>query len=378
MSKLLFTYGMVGGGIGSMIGESHRTGCALDGRSGIAAGCFSRDAEKNAAAGKACGLNASRVYGGYREMAKAEAVRADGIDFVIVVTPNVSHYEIAREFLLNGINVVSDKPLCITVAEALELESLSREKNLLFGVTYTYTGHDVVKLARELVRGGNLGRIIHVEARYAQDWLAGAVDGSLDTSKIWRLDPQYAGVSCTVADIGTHVENMISYITGLKIKRLSAVTERYGELNLDLAANILVEYDSGAYGAYWCTQAAAGHSNDLSFTIIGTEGSIEWGQENADTLKVAYRGQPPQTIHCEIPEAYVKAAEVLNLPAGHNGVSSAFANIYAAYIDALQARKSGASAEGYDFPTVTDGVSGMKFLHAAIESASRDAAWVTL
>ena len=256
----IIRYGMVGGGMKALIGEVHRKALKFDNRVELVAGCFSSHADRNAEVGVEYGLDPARVYANYEEMAKAEAAREDGIDFVSVVTPNNTHYAVCKAFLEAGINVVCEKPLCFTVEQAEELQKLSREKGLLFGVTYTYTGYVMSKVMKEMIAEGKIGKVVSVNAEYAQDWLLGELATGNNTQTniaVWRTDPAVSGAANCVGDIGTHIENYVHYVTGLKIKRLIATTNKYGKA-LDLNANIIVEYENGVNGAYWCSQVAAG------------------------------------------------------------------------------------------------------------------------
>ena len=374
-------YGMVGGGLNAFIGEVHRKALNFDTRAELVAGSFSSHADRNAATGEAYCLDPARVYASYEEMAKAEAAREDGIDFVSVVTPNNMHYPVCKAFLEAGINVVCEKPLCFTVAQAEELCRLSREKGLLFGVTYTYTGYTMAKVMKEMIAEGKIGKVIAVNAEYAQDWLLGELATGNNTQTniaVWRTDPAMSGAANCVGDIGTHVENFIHYVTGLKIKRLLATTNTYGKA-LDLNANVLVEYENGANGAYWCSQVAAGHYNGLVARVYGDKGALEWVQEDPEHLRYTPVDGPVQVLARGAGCVKEKAAATGRLPSGHpEGIYVAFANIYRNYVSALIARKNGEDAAGYDFPTVEDGLSGVRFIQAVVDSAASNAAWVEL
>ena len=374
-------YGMVGGGLNAFIGEVHRKALNFDTRAELVAGSFSSHADRNAATGEAYCLDPARVYASYEEMAKAEAAREDGIDFVSVVTPNNMHYPVCKAFLEAGINVVCEKPLCFTVAQAEELCRLSREKGLLFGVTYTYTGYTMAKVMKEMIAGGKIGKVVAVNAEYAQDWLLGELATGNNTQTniaVWRTDPAMSGAANCVGDIGTHVENFIHYVTGLKIKRLLATTNTYGKA-LDLNANVLVEYENGANGAYWCSQVAAGHYNGLVARVYGDKGALEWVQEDPEHLRYTPVDGPTQVLARGTGCVKEEAAATGRLPSGHpEGIYVAFANIYRNYVSALIARKNGEDAAGYDFPTVEDGLSGVRFIQAVVDSAASNAAWVEL
>ena len=375
----IIRYGMVGGGMKALIGEVHRKALKFDNRVELVAGCFSSHADRNAEVGVEYGLDPARVYANYEEMAKAEAAREDGIDFVSVVTPNNTHYAVCKAFLEAGINVVCEKPLCFTVEQGEELEALSREKGLLFGVTYTYTGYVMSKVMKEMIAEGKIGKVVSVNAEYAQDWLLGELATGNNTQTniaVWRTDPAISGAANCVGDIGTHIENYVHYVTGLKIKRLLATTNKYGKA-LDLNANIIVEYENGVNGAYWCSQVAAGHYNGLAVRVYGDKGALEWAQEDPEHLRYTPMDGATQLLARGTGCIKEKAAAQGRLPSGHpEGLVTAFANIYRNYVSALVAKKNGADAEVYDYPRVEDGVNGVRFVKAVVESAANGSTWV--
>ena len=375
----IIRYGMVGGGMKALIGEVHRKALKFDNRVELVAGCFSSHADRNAEVGVEYGLDPARVYANYEEMAKAEAAREDGIDFVSVVTPNNTHYAVCKAFLEAGIHVVCEKPLCFTVEQAEELQKLSREKGLLFGVTYTYTGYVMSKVMKEMIAEGKIGKVVSVNAEYAQDWLLGELATGNNTQTniaVWRTDPAVSGAANCVGDIGTHIENYVHYVTGLKIKRLIATTNKYGKA-LDLNANIIVEYENGVNGAYWCSQVAAGHYNGLAVRVYGDKGALEWAQEDPEHLRYTPMDGATQLLARGTGCIREKAAAQGRLPSGHpEGLVTAFANIYRNYVSALVAKKNGADAEVYDYPRVEDGVNGVRFVKAVVESAANGSTWV--
>ncbi len=374
-------YGMVGGGPGAFIGDVHRKAIALDGKARLVAGCFSSNPDNTRETGLALGLDPSRLYANYEEMAKAEGAREDGIDFVSIVTPNFTHYPIAKAFLENGINVVCDKPLTVEAHEAEELDRLAREKGLLFCVTYTYTGYPMVKQARQMIKRGDLGEIRFVNAEYAQDWLAGKLEDTGQKQAAWRADPAKSGKSNCVGDIGSHVENMAAYMTGLPIARLCARLDAFvsGRL-LDDNASIMVEYEGGAKGLYWSSQIAVGGDNGLRIRVYGSKASIEWAQEDPNYLKVSYLDKPTEILSRGRAALYPEAARFSRIPAGHpEGYFEAFANIYATFIDALVKKASGAALtqDDLDFPSAAAGLAGVRFIGKCVESSQAGAAWVT-
>ena len=374
-------YGMVGGSNKAFIGDVHRKALNFDPRAELSAGCFSTREELNKETGETYGLDPERVYSTYEAMAKAESAREDGIDFVVIVTPNATHYAAAKCFLEAGIHVFCEKPLCFTVEQAEDLKATSKAKDLLFGVAHGYTGYTMSKVMKEMIANGKIGKVIAVNAEYVQDWLLDELDprSTKETNlAVWRTDPEKSGISNCVGDIGTHIENYVAYITGLRIKRLLATTDKFGKA-LDLNANIILEYDNGAHGAYWCSQVAAGHCNGLAVRVYGDKGSLEWMQENPEVVRYTPKGDAPRLINRGTGAVKEKAAAFGRIPSGHpEGLYVAFANLYKEFLNAIEAKKAGKDASIFDFPTVDMGLEGVKYLHAVIESAAANSKWVEL
>jgi predicted dehydrogenase len=380
MSEVL-SFGMVGGGIGSLIGEVHRKAAIFDRKAKLVAGCFSRNYDNTLSTGKNLGLEVRRLYENFSEMAEREGAREDKIDFVTIVTPNNLHFEIAKAFLEKGINVICDKPLTLKVEEAEELANLAKKRDLLNCVTYTYSGYSMVKHAREIINQGEIGKIRMVMGEYLQEWLARPVEKKGNRQASWRTDPKYSGKSNCVADIGSHIENIISYVTDLEIDSLCANLDTFVKGRaLDDNAEILIKYTSGARGIYWCSQLAIGHNNGLKIRILGEKGSVEWEQENPDYLKVAFYGRPVQILSRGRDDLYPLASRVSRLPGGHpEGLYEAFANIYSNFSDALVAKKAGNICQKeIDFPTFEDGARGVKFINLCVESSQRGASWISV
>lgn len=374
-------YGMVGGGAGAFIGDVHRKSIGLDGAADLVAGCFSRSLPVTLETGGALGVAKERLYESYMEMAETEARRPDGIDFVSIVTPNSSHFAIARTFLDHGIHVVCDKPLTTDYGDAVELQNLAESKGLLFAVTYTYTGYPAVKYARELIAHGEIGDIRFVQAQYAQDWLAEAAETDPSNKQAgWRTDPAQAGISNCVGDIGSHIENMVSYVSGLEIESLSARLDTIVEgRKLDDNAVMMVNYKGGAKGVYWCSQIAWGHDNDLSFQIYGSKGSVSWRQEDPNYLQIVKQGEHVKTASRGRDDFYDHPSSYVRIPAGHpEGYFEAMGNIYKTFIGAVAVKKAGGtpSAQQLDFPTPRDGANGVKFIEKCVESSEKNSQWV--
>ncbi len=376
-------YGMVGGGAGALIGEVHRKAICLDNKALLTAGAFSRSYENTLQTGKSLLLAEERLYEDYTQMATAEASREDGIDFVCIVTPNNSHFAIAKTFLEHGIHVVCDKPLTTDYNQAIELSELAKSKGLLFAVTYTYTGYPAVKQAKQMISQGDIGAIRFVKAEYPQEWLAELAEANpANKQAVWRTDPAQAGISCCVGDIGSHIENMVSYVTGLEIESLAARLDTIVEgRKLDDNATIMLNYKGGAKGLYWSSQIAWGHENDLNFHVYGEKGSIGWRQEDPNYLEVALKGEPKKILSRGHDPFYPHPDSFIRIPSGHpEGYFEAFANIYSTFIDALVCVKNGGTPaqELLDFPTPLDGARGIEFIEKCVESSQNNSAWVTL
>lgn len=378
MAKL--RYGMVGGGPGAFIGDAHRKAISLDGTAGLAAGCFSRSPEKTQEQGKSLGIDPERCYGTYRDMAAAESAREDGIDFVVIVTPNNTHYEIAKAFLEAGIHVACDKPLVTSLAEAEELKRIADEKGLLFMVTYTYTGHVTMKYMRDLVKNGEIGTIRTVMAEYPQGWLYNEKEWGGKQGE-WRCDPEQSGRVNCLGDLGTHVENAVATVTGLKIKRVLAKMDVVVPgRKLDDNDQILVEYEGGATGINWTSQFAIGCDNSLRLRIYGSKGTLLWFQENPEEVTLIREDGIPSVIRRGYGVVTPGAAKYGRLPSGHTeGWLEAMGNLYDSFGACVQAKKENCfTPEMIDYPTIDEGVAGLKYVEACLESNEKGNVWVEL
>jgi predicted dehydrogenase len=372
---------MVGGGPGAFIGAVHRKAAALDGEIELVGGAFSSSPDRSRQQGGELGLSEDRVYDSYQQMAEREASRPDGdrIDFVSIVTPNDSHFAIAKTFIQSGFHVVCDKPMTTTIEDAEALCRLVSESGCVFALTHNYTGYPMVKQARELVRTGKLGEIRKVVVEYPQGWLATLVEEQGLKQAEWRTDPQRAGVSSAVGDIGSHAENLVHYITGLEIESLIADTTTFVEgRQLEDDANVLLHYRGGARGILYASQISVGEENNLRVRIYGTQAALEWRQENPNYLSVRYADRPEEVYKRGNPYLAGIAQHNSRLPSGHpEAFINAFANIYVNAARTMKAAIEGAEPGPFDtdYPTVQDGARGVHFIHKVIESG-RARAWI--
>ena len=370
-------YGMVGGGPGAFIGDVHRMAAELDGLARIEAGAFSSDPERSAAKGAEIRLDAERTYGSFAEMAAAEAGRPPDrrLDFVIVVTPNHLHFDVARTFLEAGFHVVCDKPLTTTVAEAETLCRIVDAGDRVFALTHNYCGYPMIKDARALVRGGTLGAIRRIQLEYFQGWLSTALEESGHPQAAWRTDPARAGVAGALGDIGTHAHHLARYVTGLEVEALCGdLTAFVAGRRLEDDASLLMRWGGGVRGTLTVSQVAAGEENGLALRVFGSEGSIAWHHSDAETLWLRTpdgRARARRRGHAWISPAAAGASRV---PPGHpEGFIEGFANLYRNVIATIGALNEGRTPDesALDFPTVGDGARGVHFLERAVESGRR-------
>lgn len=369
--------GVIGGGAGSFIGPVHRTAARLDDRFEVVAGVLSSDAGRSRAQGTAIGLAPERAYADWRTMLEAERQRADGIDVVAIMTPNHLHYPVADAALDAGFDVICDKPLTMTSAEAIALVRKVEATGLVFCTTYNYSQYPMVRQARALVAAGRIGAVRQIHLEYVQGHAA-ARDAA--ETAAWRHDPARSGQSLILGDIGTHAQHLGAYVSGLELEAVLAevATTVPGRASDDYAA-LLLRWAGGALGTLWVTNAASGTEHGLSFRIFGAEGGFEWQQEQPNHLLHRRRGGFAELQTRRLHGALEPLAEhATRLEIGHpEGYQEAFASLYRDVAEAVVARRTGRPVEplALAFPTVLDGARGIRFIEAAVES-SRTGSWV--
>jgi predicted dehydrogenase len=380
MSRGQLKMGMVGGGRDAFIGAVHRMAAWLDGKIDLVAGAFSSDPAKSRASGEDFHLDPNRVYASYQEMAEKEAKLPveERIDFVSIVTPNHVHFPVAKTFLETGFHVVCDKPMTFNLDEARQLRDLVHRSGKVFALTHNYTGYPMVKEARQMAHEGDLGRLLKVVAEYPQGWLMQPIDAEGHKQAAWRTDPNQAGASSCIGDIGTHAENLGRYITGLEIEELCAdFTTFVPGRRLEDDGNMLIHYGGGARGVLYASQISAGEENNLTVRVYGTKASLEWHQEHPNELIVKYPDAPRRIYRRGNGYISDTAKRFTRLPFGHpEAFIEAFANIYLEAARAIEAVKAGNPIPAdVDYPTVEDGVVGMQFIATAVQSAKNGGTW---
>ena len=374
--------GMVGGGRGAFIGGVHRRAAALDGEIELVAGAFSSDPRKSALSGKDFYLKPSRVYGSYQEMAEKEKALPENerIDFVTIVVQNFLHFEVAKTFLEAGFNVICDKPVTLDLEQARELRKIIKKSKKVFALTHNYTGYPMVKLARQMIRKGDLGKLIKVVCEYPQGYAITALTGEDKAIANWRANPKIAGISNCMGDIGTHAENLVHYVTGLEIDRLCAdLSVNIPGRTLDDDGNVLVRFKGGARGIIYASQVSNGDENDLTIRVYGTKKSLEWHQEEPNDLIVKDARSPRQVYRRGNDYITGAAAENTRIPFGHpEGFIEAFANVYNAAALAIRDERAGKfpRKSGYDYPDIRDGIIGMAFIETVVKSSKSKEKWI--
>jgi len=368
--------GMVGGGNDAFIGGVHRIAARLDDKFELVAGALSSTPEKSRESGEALGLD--RVYDDFKQMAIREARLKSGIEAVSIVTPNHVHYAAAREFLKRGIHVICDKPLTSTLGDAKKLAKAAESSNALFILTHNYTGYPMVRQAREMVAKGEIGKIRVVQVEYPQDWLTEQQDFK---QAEWRTDPERSGAGGSTGDIGTHAYNLACFVTGLRAESLAADLQAFVPgRQVDDNAHVLLRFDGGARGMLWSSQVAPGNENALRLRVYGDKGGLEWAQEDPNYLWFTPYGKPKRLITRNGAGAGDAANRLSRVPPGHpEGYLEGFANIYSEAAEAILAfRNSNSPDPSVTYPTVQDGLNGVRFVAACVQSSARNAAWVKL
>jgi predicted dehydrogenase len=372
--------GMVGGGPGGFIGAVHRIAARLDDRYELVAAALSSDAERSLSGAKE--LNIPRAYRNFEEMAASESKRADGIEVVSIVTPNNLHYAPAKAFLEAGIHIICDKPLTTTLGDALELSELAKRTGLVFGLTHNYTGYPMVRQAREMALAGELGPIRLIQVEYVQDWLSTALEKTGQKQAEWRTDPARSGPAGSLGDIGTHAYNLACFVTGLSCEQVAAdVTTFVPGRRLDDNIHVMLRFAKGAKGGLWATQVAPGNENNLSLRVYGEKAGLEWRQEDPNQLVFTPLGETRRIIRRGSAGTGHAAGHATRIPSGHpEGYLEAFAQLYTDLAEQITARIENRppNPDSLLVPGVRDGVDGVIFINAVLESSRNRSAWTAI
>lgn len=374
--------GMVGGTLDAFIGGVHRIAAAIDGQIELVAGAFSSSPEKTKETGRALYLDENRLYGTFEEMITAEkSLPAEKrIDIVSIVTPNHLHFGPAKMALEAGFHVICDKPMTINLEQAEELARLVKKTGLVFALTHNYTGYPMIKQARHMIANGDIGKVRKIIVEYPQGWLSGRLEDTGNKQASWRTDPSKSGAGGGLGDIGTHAENLAEYVTGSQISELCADLTIFVEGRpLDDDGNVLLRFNNGAKGVLHYSQIANGEENSLNIRVYGETGGLEWRQMEPNSLVHKTNGAY-RVLRTNWGQLSAAATAHARIPAGHpEGFLEAFANIYRNFAYAIKAHQEGRPQDPlYDFPTVEDGVRGLKFINAVLASNGTETKWTKI
>jgi len=371
-------WGMIGGGKGAFIGGAHRIAAKIANKYELVGGVFDVDFDRAKEFAAEEDIDLSRVYPDIESFVSGEmALPSDKrIKVVSIVTPNFLHFAHAKLLLLNGFHVVCEKPVTLTSIEAIELQDIVLEKGLVFALTHTYTGYPMVREMKRRIEAGDIGELQRVEAQYLQGWINPIIHGGDAKLAVWRLDPKVSGISSCMGDIGVHAFNMIEYTTGLEVKSVLSVLNNLKEENpLDLDGNVLLRFKENLTGIVRASQIATGEENNLQISVYGTKGAFHWEQENPNELKMYHEGAPFQVIKPGYDYLSEFAQESHVMPPGHpEGIYEAFGNLYKG---AAKAILEEAIVPG-QFPGIEDGVRGMRFIEATVQSNKENNSWIAL
>jgi predicted dehydrogenase len=376
--------GLVGGGPGAFIGRVHVTAAGLDGRAELVAGAFSSDPARSKEAARDYGVEPDRAYDSFDRLVETEAHRPPGerVDFVAIATPNHTHFDFASTLAGAGFHIVCDKPLTSDLAQAQKLLSIVKDRGILFGLTYNYSGYPLVRQARDMVRSQELGEIQAIRVHYIQGWLRTRLELQGQKQALWRTDPAHAGISGCFGDIGTHAFHLAEFITGLEPAEVSCRLETFeAGRRLDDYGVALLRFRKGAFGTVVASQVSHGRENDLWIEIDGTKASLEWHQERPNSLLVRVNNRPLQVYTRNPAGEYMSpsARASCRLPGGHpEGFIEAFANVYASILDHVAIRQSNITEPLPPalYPTIEDGVRGMSFLSQCVASSRANGQWM--
>ncbi len=370
--------GVLGGGGDSLIGVLHRVASFINDNYEIVGAVFNPDFAANVGFAEEIGLPTNRIYKDFDTLVEEEMKlpKDERIQVCSILTPNFLHFPMAKKLLENGFHVICEKPMTTTYEEAKILQATLEKAKTIFVVTHTYTGYPMVRQIREMIKDGSLGNIHKVDARYYQGWLNPVIHDKEKRSSTWRLNPEKAGISCCIGDIGTHAFNLVEFTTGMPIKSILAdLNYLYDDNKMDIDGTVLVRFNGNAKGVIRSSQIATGEENGLAISIYGDKGGIRWEQENPNILYVFSDDKPLQVYkpgHSYNSELSLNSTK---LPPGHpEGIFDAMANIYLGAAKAIRGEKYNSG----EFPTMLDGVRGLNFIESSVASHQKGNVWVEL
>ena len=371
-------WGVLGGGEGSLIGVLHRVAASMYDSYQLVGGVFNSDHDKSIAFARKLGIATDRVYTDFDALIDAEMALPghQRMQVISVLTPNYLHYPMAKRLIEAGFHVVCEKPMTMTHAEALDLEAAQKNQRVVFALTHTYTGYPMVRQMKEMIANGEIGEVQKVDAQYYQGWINPIIHDREKRASTWRLDPVQSGISCCIGDIGVHAFQMLEFVTGMQVRSLLAdLNYLYEDNKMDIDGTVLLRLDKQVKGVICASQIATAEENNFTIAVYGRTGGLKWSQENPNYLYLIQDGKPIQTL--KPGNAYNSALSLdgTKLPPGHpEGIFDAMGNIYRGVARAIRGEKYHPA----EFPEMSDGVRGMKFIETTVASHSDGNIWKTL
>ena len=378
-NKKKIRIGFIGGGPSSFIGYTHRLAARFDNRFEFKAGIFSKNIKKSKIFGASLGLDKDRCYDSYRKMALLESKREDGIQALGIMTPSGDHLKIAKPFIEKGIHIICDKPLTATISDAEILKKLVDKNKIIFALTHNYSAYPMLREAKKIVTSGKIGKLNLVNVEYPQGYTVGIKKKDEKKTLKWRLDKKISGPSMILSEIGTHAYHLLRYVTELEISELSAeVNTLSKELTVDDNAFVLLRLNNNARGSIWVSSAATGGENGLKIRVYGSKGAVEWLQDDPNNLKFYQLDKPLKIITRASKGVSNFSLSSSRLAAGHpEGFFEAFANIYTEFADMINIQSKNKNLKP-SYPTIDDGVKGIKFIFAAKKSSKLNSKWIKI
>lgn len=370
---------MIGGGHGSFIGILHRVAAYMGEDYNLIGGAFDFDYGRGKQFAEELELDLNRVYENIDVFVEKESALPENerIEAVVIVTPNFLHYSMAKKLISAGFNVICEKPVTTTAAEAIELDELVKKHQVVFALTHTYTGYPMVRQMKTMIAQGMIGDIQKVDSQYYQGWINPVIHDKAERSKVWRLDPEKAGISSCIGDIGVHAFNMIEYTTGLEVEKVLAdLNNLYDDNQLDVDGTVLLRLNDNIRGIVRSSQIATGEENNLQIAVYGTKGGLKWEQENPNYLYFMKEGEPYQVLKPGNPYNTDFAQDSTKMAPGHpEGIFDSMGNIYKGAARAIRSESNGFDGS---YPTIRDGVRGMQFIEATVESSRNGNVWTAM
>ena len=371
-------WGVLGGGGDSLIGILHRVAASMFDAYQLVGGVFNPDKKISVEFAEEIGIPTNRIYSDLAELISEELKRpeTDRIQVVSVLTPNFLHYPMAKQLMEAGFNVICEKPMTMTLQQAIELETIQKKNKNLFALTHTYTGYPMVRQMKKMIADGVIGEVQKVDAQYYQGWINPIIHDKKLRKTTWRLDPEKSGISCCMGDIGVHAYQMLEYVTGMDIKAILAdLNHLYDDNEMDIDGTVLLRLNKHVKGVLRASQIATGEENNFTVAVYGKKAGLKWEQENPNYLYLLKDGKPLQVL--KPGNAYNSALSLdgTKLPPGHpEGIFDAMGNIYKGMSKAIR----GQDYDPAEFPSIRDGVRGMNFIEVAVASHKDGNVWKEL